>query len=169
MRHDGMQRQRSLILHSSFIILHSLLRIPPPRQSKDNPSAALKATIQWKEGVDHSGADETITWLTSDFSVVSVENGVLTAKKAGTATITAMTAEGDTATCTVTVTWNDGGSTTDPGDGDGDNNGDGQEPADNGGCSGAMGIGAGVAALSVVSLAACAAAVSAKKKANKLK
>lgn len=135
--------------------------------SKDNPSAALKATIQWKEGVDHSSADETITWLTSDFSVVSVENGVLTAKKAGTATITAMTAEGDTATCTVTVTWNDGGSTTDPGDGDGDNNGDGQEPADNGGCSGAMGIGAGVAALSVVSLAACAAAVSAKKKANK--
>jgi len=50
--------------------------------------------------------DKTVTWKSSDTSIVSIEsNGKLRALKAGTATVTATTADGGTsASCTVTVT-----------------------------------------------------------------
>ena len=48
--------------------------------------------------------DKTVTWTSSDATVVKVENGTLTALKAGKATITVSTANGKTAICTVTVT-----------------------------------------------------------------
>lgn len=46
---------------------------------------------------------DTVVWASSDSAVASVENGVVTAKKPGTATITA-TAGTKSASCTVTVT-----------------------------------------------------------------
>ena len=55
---------------------------------------------------------KTVTWTTSDASVATVTNGVVTAKGAGTATITATatngtddTSDDKTATCTVTVSY----------------------------------------------------------------
>lgn len=54
----------------------------------------LKATID--------GAAVAAEWATSDAAVATVENGVVTAVKVGSATITA-TAEGQTASCAVTV------------------------------------------------------------------
>lgn len=56
--------------------------------------------------VSPSGADQKVTWTTSSPSVASVSSsGKVTAQKAGTATITAKTADGGyKATCTVTVT-----------------------------------------------------------------
>jgi len=49
--------------------------------------------------------DKTITWKSSDESVVKVENGKLTAVDTGIVTITVTTKDGGkTATCTVTVT-----------------------------------------------------------------
>ena len=55
--------------------------------------------------------DKTVTWMTSDASVASVADGVVTAVGAGTATITATatngtddTSDDKTATCAVTVT-----------------------------------------------------------------
>ena len=47
---------------------------------------------------------QALTWTSSDETVATVEDGVVTAVGAGTATITVTTASGKTATCTVTVT-----------------------------------------------------------------
>ena len=59
----------------------------------------LKATITPADVYN-----KTITWSTSDASVVTVDNnGLIKAVKTGSATITAKTADGKTATCAVTV------------------------------------------------------------------
>ena len=50
--------------------------------------------------------DKTITWSTTDATVATVSNGVVTAKKVGTATITAKAGD-KTATCAITVTATD--------------------------------------------------------------
>lgn len=66
----------------------------------------LSATV-WPD----SAADKSITWSSSNTDVASViSNGTVTAKKAGTAVITATAVNGKNASCTVTVT----GGTTDP-------------------------------------------------------
>lgn len=58
-----------------------------------------------------SAANKSITWSSSKTDVASVSsNGTVTAKKAGTAVITATATNGKSASCTVTVT----GGTTDP-------------------------------------------------------
>lgn len=58
-----------------------------------------------------SAADKSITWSSSKTDVASVSSdGTVTAKKAGTAVITATATNGKSASCTVTVT----GGTTDP-------------------------------------------------------
>ncbi|MCM1233096.1 MAG: Ig-like domain-containing protein [Ruminococcus flavefaciens] len=48
-------------------------------------------------------ADKSVTWTTSNASVATVENGVVTGVGEGTAVITATTCNGYTATCEVTV------------------------------------------------------------------
>lgn len=64
----------------------------------------LSATV-WPD----SAANKSITWSSSKTDVASVSlNGTVTAKKAGTAVITATATNGKSASCTVTVT---GGST----------------------------------------------------------
>ncbi len=66
----------------------------------------LSATVQ-----PASAADKSIDWTSSNTDVASVSaNGTVTAKKAGTAVITAKAVNGKSASCTVTVT----GGTTDP-------------------------------------------------------
>lgn len=53
-----------------------------------------------------SQMDETLTWTSSDETVATVENGVVTGVAAGTVTITATTANGFTDTCELVVTEN---------------------------------------------------------------
>ena len=62
-------------------------------------TATLNATVK-----PSNATNQNVTWTSSDPSVAAVDqSGTVTAKKAGTATITA-TADGKSATCTVTVT-----------------------------------------------------------------
>lgn len=64
-----------------------------------NTTGKLTATV-----TPDNAVNKTLTWTSSDASVVSVDrNGNLNAKKAGTATITATAPNGKKATCVVTV------------------------------------------------------------------
>ena len=59
----------------------------------------LTATV-----LPNNATDQSVSWSTSDANVATVENGVVTAVAAGTATITVTTTDGSfTATCAVTV------------------------------------------------------------------
>ena len=78
----------------------------------DKPTASLKVgeTITLTAAVKpDDAADKTVTWSTSDASVATVNNGVVTAVKVGTATISAKAGDKE-ATCVVTVTTTASGS-----------------------------------------------------------
>ena len=63
-------------------------------------SETLTAAVQ-----PDNATNKTVSWRSSDASVASVKDGVVTAHKAGTATITATTEDGGrTASCKITVT-----------------------------------------------------------------
>ena len=59
-------------------------------------SGTLSATV-----LPNHTTDKSVIWTSSNPSIVKVENGVITALSAGTATITATTSNGKKATCTV--------------------------------------------------------------------
>ena len=63
----------------------------------EGESEVLNATVK-----PDNATDKTVTWSSSDASVAKVENGKVTAVKAGTATITAKAGD-KSAACMVTV------------------------------------------------------------------
>lgn len=66
----------------------------------DNKTATLVATVD-----PNKATDKTVTWDSGDKTVATVENGVVTALKHGTTTITVKTVDGGfTDVCVVTVT-----------------------------------------------------------------
>ena len=66
-------------------------------------SVGENATLTPSFTPSDANTDTDITWTTSDATVATVSNGVVTAIGGGTATITATTANNKSATCTVTV------------------------------------------------------------------
>lgn len=69
---------------------------------KTTASLDLKETVTLKATIEPAGVTGNITWASSDASVATVSNGVVTAVKEGTAKITA-TVDGKVASCDVTV------------------------------------------------------------------
>ena len=85
----------------------SITVIPTPVTSvtlnKTTASLKVGETITLSATVNPSDAtDKTVTWTTSDATVATVSNGVVTAKKMGTVTITAQAGD-KSANCTVKV------------------------------------------------------------------
>ena len=77
----------------------------PPKSIKLNKTSAYigkkeSVTLKYTLSV---GSTSTVTWSSSNKNVATVSGGKVTAKGAGTATITATTANGKKATCKVTV------------------------------------------------------------------
>ncbi|WP_462384614.1 Ig-like domain-containing protein [Intestinibacillus massiliensis] len=70
--------------------------------TSDENQQSAKLNAKFKP---ENATNKNVTWSSSDNEIATVDNGVVTAVSAGTATITVTTEDGEkTATCTVTVT-----------------------------------------------------------------
>ncbi|MFI3213236.1 MAG: Ig-like domain-containing protein [Eubacteriales bacterium] len=92
---------------TSLLTFLKLSSIPVTGVSLSDTSLALTvggtSTLTATVSPDNA-TNKNVEWTTSDSTIASVSNGVVTANSAGTATITVTTEEGSvTATCTVTV------------------------------------------------------------------
>ncbi len=87
-----------VIVKPAIIPISSLSLSQTSLRMRQNDKAQLSVTITPTE----AAASHTITWRSSDPSVASVDNGLVTAISQGNTTITAE-ADGKSATCSVTV------------------------------------------------------------------
>ena len=95
-------KKQNMYAESPFVSVTSVT-LPPTEASMTVGGETLTLT---PTVLPDNATDKTVTWTTSDESVATVADGVVTAVAAGTATITATANDGSgvTATCAVTVT-----------------------------------------------------------------
>lgn len=96
-------------LHVSHLLMTCAPFIQPTALTLSASSLDMKLTQTTTLSVSaytpaNANYKTDITWTTSDASVATVDNGVVTAVGTGTATITATTANSKSTTCAVTVT-----------------------------------------------------------------
>ncbi|MBP9999051.1 MAG: Ig-like domain-containing protein, partial [Bacteroidales bacterium] len=96
-RADDKSATCKVVVTPSFVTVSAISLDKTSAQLKAGESVTLTATVNPSDATD-----KTVAWSTSDATVATVSNGVVTALKVGTATITAKAGE-KTATCTVTV------------------------------------------------------------------
>lgn len=97
----------------ALILLFSLFSCEPP-EVKVSAIILNSASLEMAEGETFklnatvspdNATDKTVIWSSSDASIANVEDGMVTAVKAGTATITVSSRDGGAkASCTVTIT-----------------------------------------------------------------
>lgn len=87
-----------VVVKSAIIPISSLTMEPTTLRMRQNDKTQLTVTINPPE----AAAMHTVVWRSSDPSVASVSNGLVTAVSQGNATITAE-ADGKSAACSVTV------------------------------------------------------------------
>lgn len=75
--------------------------------SYSSKSMSVGDTLQLSATVSPATANQSLSWSTSNSSVVSVSNGYLVAHRAGSATITARATNGKSATCSIKVSAHD--------------------------------------------------------------
>ncbi len=80
-----------------------VIETPQLTVSKTEVTLGVGETYQLTARLNPDYTSSTLRWKTSNSGIVSVENGRLTAKKAGKAVITAVGSSGGLAKCTVTV------------------------------------------------------------------
>lgn len=85
------------VVPEGTILPESVTIVPEARTLRVDDTATFTATVS------PAGADQTVSWRSSDPTVATVENGIVTAKGAGIATITAESINGKIDTCEVTV------------------------------------------------------------------
>ena len=109
--------QKFLLLVSSIVTLMtvSCQKPLPEKIPVDGVRLNVTSLILTEGEADHltatvnpdNATNKNVSWTSSDNAVATVNNGKVTAVKAGTATITVKTEDGNkTATCTVTVKAN---------------------------------------------------------------
>lgn len=82
-----------------------IVKVPVSKVTLNRKSAYIVKgkSLKLKAKMAPAGVVDTITWSSSKASVASVKNGKVTAKKSGTAKITAKSSNGKKASCTVHV------------------------------------------------------------------
>ncbi len=92
----------SLVLAISCLMMCACGKKDPPEFNIEKSTLQMIVFDDYLLNYEVKNTEETIIWTSSDDAIVSVSDGKLTAKKEGTATITA-TVSGLTDTCVVTV------------------------------------------------------------------
>ncbi|MDR0420045.1 MAG: Ig-like domain-containing protein [Prevotellaceae bacterium] len=95
---NGKTARCEVTVEVAVVEVESITLEPAPLNLYVGDSETLTATVN-----PDNATDKTITWQSSDTEVATVTDGVVPAIAAGTATITATSANGKTATCDINV------------------------------------------------------------------